>query len=99
MTEPSSDDHATVRRTVIYTGRVQGVGFRYTTCDVAADYDVTGYVKNLRDGRVELVAEGRSEEVDRFLDGVADALGGYVRDTQITASPATGQFNQFDVAY
>ena len=95
----STANNEIIRHTVHYTGRVQGVGFRFTACSVAAGYHVTGYVKNLRDGRVELVAEGQRDEVTRFLDSVAEALGRYVRDTQVAASPGTGQFTQFDVAY
>lgn len=52
---------------VIYEGRVQGVGFRYTTKDLARGYDVLGTVKNLPDGTVELVAVGEEEEVSEFL--------------------------------
>ena len=93
MTMPTANNDI-IRHTVHYTGRVQGVGFRFTTCHVAAGFDVTGYVKNLRDGRVELVAEGRADEVTRFLGGVAEALGRYVRDTQVAASPAMGKFTE-----
>ena len=47
-----------IRRTSHFSGHVQGVGFRYTVQDLAADFDVRGYVRNLPDGRVELVVEG-----------------------------------------
>ena len=100
MTPPAADhDPASVRRTVHYTGRVQGVGFRYTTCEVAARFDVTGTVKNLSDGRVKLVVEGPADEVTRFLEGMTRAMGGYIRDTQVAESPATGTFRDFDIAY
>jgi acylphosphatase len=52
---------------VIYEGRVQGVGFRYTTKDLARGYDVTGKVRNLPDGTVELVVSGENAEVAEFL--------------------------------
>ena len=51
---------------IFYTGRVQGVGFRYTTKNVALGYEVTGTVRNLSDGRVELIAEGQREELEAF---------------------------------
>ena len=98
MTDPA-DENARVRRTIHYSGRVQGVGFRYTTCEVAARFDVAGYVKNLPDGRVEVVVEGPTREVDRFLDGVARTLRGYIRDIQIIESPPSGSFRDFTVAY
>jgi len=64
---------------IFYEGRVQGVGFRYTARRVAAGYDVAGYVRNLADGRVELVASGDAEEVDGFLQGVRESeLAGHI---------------------
>ena len=56
------------RREVLYAGHVQGVGFRYTVQRLARGYSVTGFVRNLSDGRVELVVEGESGEVDGFLE-------------------------------
>ena len=64
---------------VFYEGRVQGVGFRYTARGVAAGFDVAGYVRNLPDGRVELVASGDDEEVDGFLAAVRESeLAGHI---------------------
>jgi acylphosphatase len=59
-----------VARTVYYSGSVQGVGFRATVVDIARSYPVTGWVKNLSDGRVQVVVEGSEEEVKKFLDAV-----------------------------
>lgn len=58
------------RRTVYFSGTVQGVGFRYSTCQAAGAFDVKGHVRNLADGRVELLAEGDSDEIDRFVEEV-----------------------------
>jgi acylphosphatase len=70
---------------VFYEGRVQGVGFRYTARRVAAGFDVAGYVRNLPDGRVELVASGDGGEVDGFLDALRDSeLAGHI-DGETTA--------------
>ncbi len=65
---------STVRRIVHFSGRVQGVGFRATTRSIARSFRVGGYVKNLADGRVELVAEGERAEVARFIDSVKDRM-------------------------
>jgi acylphosphatase len=54
------------RMTVFFSGHVQGVGFRYTAKTVAAGFEITGTIRNLPDGRVELVAEGTREELDAF---------------------------------
>jgi acylphosphatase len=70
---------------VFYEGRVQGVGFRYSARRVAAGFDVAGFVRNLPDGRVELVASGDEEEVDGFLAGVRESeLAGHI-DGEVTA--------------
>ncbi len=87
------------RREVYYRGTVQGVGFRYATRRLAADFAVTGFVKNLPDGRVLLVAEGRGEEIDRFLEAVRAAFGGYVSDIREAVVEPTGEFRSFDIRY
>lgn len=58
---------------VFYEGRVQGVGFRFTVRHIAKGFDVTGWVRNLPDGRVELQVTGNEEEVRAFLDQVAQS--------------------------
>ena len=80
----------TIGKRVVYSGRVQGVGFRYTAQHLAAGYAVAGYVRNLPDGDVELVAEGEADEVQRFLDSVADQMAGCIRDHTIHDEPTTG---------
>lgn len=69
-------------RTAYFSGRVQGVGFRYQTVQVAKGFDVTGYVKNLPDGRVLLEAEGTEKEVDAFFEELQDHLGSYIRNVE-----------------
>jgi len=84
--------------TVIYSGHVQGIGFRYTAKSVAAGFDVTGIVRNLPDGRVELLAEGRRGELDAFRAAVRDAgLAGFIRDEQVSWADATNQFRGFEI--
>lgn len=65
---------------VIYRGRVQGVGFRYTTLQVAKGYEVTGFVRNETDGSVWLEAEGEAPEVAAFADAVAEELADFIRE-------------------
>ena len=85
------------RAHVLFVGRGQVVGFRYTAVGLAASYAVTGSVANRRDGSVELVAEGERAEVEAFLRAVTDRMGGYVHDATITWGRATGEFTNFDV--
>jgi acylphosphatase len=88
------------RATVFYTGRVQGVGFRYTTREIACGYELTGYIRNLHDGRVELVAEGADEEVTAFLEAVQTSqLGSHIRHTDVNWKDATGEFRGFEIRH
>ena len=87
------------RREVYYRGRVQGVGFRYTTQRIASRLAVTGYVKNLPDGRVLLVAEGQPDELDRLLAAVRVELGNYIGDVRQSVGPVIGEFSRFDVRF
>ena len=87
------------RLTVFYSGRVQGVGFRYTDKTVAAGFEVVGTVRNLPDGRVELVAEGRRPELEEFLVALrAAGLAGFIRAEQVTWADAKNEFRGFEIA-
>jgi acylphosphatase len=87
-----------VRKHVYYRGRVQGVGFRYTARSLARDAGLTGFVKNLSDGRVELVVEGRAAAVDRYLADVAEAMGEHIGSVETTDETPTEEFTAFSVA-
>lgn len=88
------------RVSVYYSGRVQGVGFRYSVREVACGYEVAGFVRNLPDGRVELVAEGEEEEAKAFVEGIRDAgLAGHIRNEETHWQPATGEFNRFEIRF
>jgi len=86
------------RITAHFTGTVQGVGFRYSTCRVAERFSVTGVVKNLPDGRVEMVAEGQGAELSAFLEAVKEELAGFIRGTEVAEAPGTGAYLRFSVA-
>jgi acylphosphatase len=75
------------RRRVFYRGRVQGVGFRATAWHIARRFAVAGFVRNLDDGRVELLAEGEPGEVAAFLDAVAARFGDLIRGADVQAEP------------
>jgi len=87
------------RVTVFYSGRVQGVGFRVTARSLARGYDVTGIVRNLPDGRVELVAEGARSELEAFLAGIDESeLSGFIMRRQVAWEAAQGRFRGFAIS-
>lgn len=88
-----------IRNRVIFTGRVQGVGFRYASNMQARSYRVCGYVRNLKDGTVELVIEGEREEVAWFIASVQERMTGVIKETNKTIEVASGEFAEFSVLY
>ena len=86
------------RMQIFYIGHVQGVGFRYSTKMLAQGYEVTGVVRNLPDGRVELVAEGTRDELEAFRKGVQESeLGSFIRHEEIHWSEAKNEFRGFEI--
>lgn len=75
-------------RHVFYEGRVQGVGFRWSAKNVARGYDVTGWVKNLPDGRVEMQVCGEVDEVDAFIEAIAESeLKSHIKNVDTSVIP------------
>lgn len=89
---------ASERRRVFYSGRVQGVGFRFTAQRIAGGFAVTGWVRNLADGRVELLAEGERPELDAFLARLREVMADNIDFVEPFNEPATGQFHDFRIA-
>jgi acylphosphatase len=86
------------RMQVWYSGHVQGVGFRYQAKQLAAGYEVTGVVRNLPDGRVELFVEGEAEELEAFRRAIRECgLGPLIRDERVVWSEAKGEFRGFEI--
>ncbi len=84
---------------VLYSGTVQGVGFRYTARAVANGFEVTGTVRNLADGRVELVAEGTRDELDAFRQAIREAgLEHFIRKEDVSWNEVTNEFRGFGIA-
>ena len=83
---------------IYYSGRVQGVGFRYTVKALATGFEVTGTIGNLSDGRVELVAEGTKEELESFRRGIQDCeVGRFIRNENAIWSDASGEYRGFEI--
>ena len=86
-----------IRRRVIYRGEVQGIGFRWTALRLASGGAVTGYVRNLADGGVELVAEGEREDVAALCAELEERMRPYIGRRETAESAATGEFSDFGI--
>jgi acylphosphatase len=94
-TMPAAND--VHHETVHFSGRVQGVGFRYTALWLAKEFAVAGYVQNLPDGRVRLEVEGTAEEVARYVAAVEERMQGYVREVERVAGRRPRQYVDFAI--
>lgn len=87
-----------IARQVFYEGRVQGVGFRYTVKNLARGFDVTGWVRNLADGRVELQCGGERDEVEAFLAAIAESeLKSHIRNATVLPIGLLAGVKGFDI--
>ena len=84
---------------VLYKGHVQGVGFRYSTKRIASGFDVTGWVKNLPDGRVHLMAQAsEADELDAFLEDIQQSsLGSHIKEREMMVVPAETGLRGFSI--
>jgi acylphosphatase len=86
------------RLKIIYSGHVQGVGFRYTVKSLVPGFEVTGEVRNLVNGTVELIVEGARPELNAFQQAIRDSgLGRLITDEQATWSEARNEFRGFRI--
>ena len=76
-----------------FEGKVQGVGFRYCTRNIAINYDVAGFVRNLPDGRVELVAEGPRCQVDHFVEAIRERMKAHIKCVDTKTEPVSGGYD------
>ena len=85
---------------VFYEGNVQGVGFRYTIRQIAKGFDISGSVRNLRDGRVELLAAGEEDEVRAFLEAIMQSeLRAHIRKQTEAPLPSPPAFRGFEIRH
>ena len=87
------------RYVVYYCGRVQGVGFRYIVCRLSGRFQVKGFVRNLADGRVQVVAEGQADELDLFLEAIEGEMAGYIRSRELDQQEPSGEFKDFSLRW
>jgi acylphosphatase len=91
--------HRIIQSRVIFSGTVQGVGFRLTVQRHAVQFNLTGWVKNLPDGSVEVIVEGPREKVESLCRRVEETFKGYIRGKEVQSAPARGEFKTFQIVY
>ncbi|RKY12437.1 MAG: acylphosphatase [Planctomycetota bacterium] len=84
---------------VTYQGRVQGVGFRFTVRQIASRYDLTGFVRNLPDGTVEMFVQGSTDDVALCLRDIGESFAGYVKNAKIEDVSPDARFDGFSIAF
>jgi len=84
---------------IFYSGTVQGVGFRFTVRRIASRLPVTGFVRNLPDGRVEVLAEGEEEDLRALAAEIGTSMSGYIRAAETSWSDPRGEFSAFTIRF
>ncbi len=84
---------------IIYSGTVQGVGFRFTVQRCALSLDLTGWVKNLPNGSVEMLVNGPKENIERLCQDIEERFGGYIQNKNIQVTSAYNEFKDFQIVY
>jgi len=84
---------------IIFVGRVQGVGFRFTAFDIANRYQLTGQVCNLPDGTVEMVVQGTADNINDCIQDMKESFAGYVRETKIKEIPPNSDYKDFKITF
>ncbi|UCD55476.1 MAG: acylphosphatase [Candidatus Omnitrophota bacterium] len=87
------------RAQIIYSGSVQGVGFRFTAERIANSLGLTGWVRNCPDGTVEIVCEGEEGDIHMFMNKIKKAMGHYSHSSKVKWEKATGEFGSFDIRF
>ncbi len=82
-----------------FSGVVQGVGFRYTSRYLARRYDLKGWVRNLIDGRVELVVQGKKESIMNFLEDLKSEFSGYIKNIDLEWQIPSAEFEDFEIRF
>ena len=88
-----------IAKYIIFTGRVQGVGFRFTAYNIARRHQLAGLVRNLLDGTVEMFAQGQPRDIDDCINDIKDSFGAYITQTKIEEAAFNPQYTDFKITF
>ena len=88
-----------IAKFITFTGRVQGVGFRFTARRAAQRRQLTGYVRNIPNGSVEMLAQGRGEEIDDCIQDLKEYFSGYIKEAKIEEIPFDSNYTDFEITF
>jgi acylphosphatase len=88
-----------IAKHIIFSGQVQGVGFRFTAFNVANRHQLTGFVRNLPDGTVEMLIQGPSQVIDDCIQDIQEEFGRYVSETKIEETPLDIRYKDFKITF
>lgn len=88
---------AKIAKHIFFSGQVQGVGFRFTAHRIAMRYGLVGYVRNIPDGRVEVLAQGRGGDIDNFVQDIQETFS--VNDVGIKDAPVDTKSTDFEITF
>ena len=88
-----------IAKHIIFSGSVQGIGFRFTAFNIANQYQLTGFVRNLPDGTVEMLAQGNPDDIANCIRDIQESFTGYITDTNIEDAAPNPQYKTFKITF
>jgi acylphosphatase len=86
-----------VAKFIIFSGNVQGIGFRYTAHRIASRYTLTGYVRNTSDGKVELHVQGHPDDINDCIDDIKETFANYIKHVNVKDTAFIPEYNSFSI--
>jgi len=88
-----------IAKHIVFSGRIQGVGFRFTALNIASRYELTGYVRNIPDGDVEMLAQGPAEMIDNCVRDLQDSFVGTISHIDIEDVTPDPKLTDFRITF
>ena len=88
-----------IAKRIVFTGQVQGVGFRFTAFNIANRIGLKGYVRNLPDGSVEMIAQGRDHDITGCIDDIKQTYQGSLTEVKTQPLSFNPKYNNFKITF